>query len=340
MTSHNNSASHWDAHNYQNTAHYTQDYALQLLNRLNLTGNEFILDIGCGDGRITQEIAKSITHVNVIGIDNNSSMIKVAQEKKLKQSNLHFENMDAEKIQFPVFYQFDIVTSFYCMQWVSDKAIVFKRIKKYLRLGGSVAMLIPMMHHLLHDELPQKMLADKRWFKYFENYSDPTQCYRDIAYEKYLAQAYLVLDELKHQPATLYFANKHAITELFSAIIPYPDQLPTVQLKDKFISEFTDEYLRQVPPDHTGRCKIEALNISQLNSLTSKPLIICYQNLITHFLLSFSSSVKLQFARIAAWIFSRNEFTLFIIYIGIYSLAQNIFTLFINVTSSAIFRCL
>ncbi len=264
MTSNKISTSHWDAHNYQNTAHYTLDYALQLLKQLNLSGKEFILDIGCGDGRITQDMAKNLTHGNVIGIDNNSSMVIMAQEKTLMQSNLYFEIMDSEKIQLPAHYQFDLITSFYCMQWIPDKAVVFKNIKKYLRPGGRIVMIIPMRHLFLHDVIPQKMLADKRWFNYFENYFNPMQYYADIAYDKYIAQANLVLDELKYEPVTLYFPNKNAITELFSAIIPYPDHLPAAQLKIDFITEFTDEYLQLVPPDHLGRCKIEALNIKLL----------------------------------------------------------------------------
>ncbi|MGC9517062.1 MAG: class I SAM-dependent methyltransferase [Methanomicrobiales archaeon] len=69
---------------------------------LKLDGHERILDIGCGDGRITAEIASKISEGCVLGIDNSIEMIKLAKESfSIKEfSNLKFKVMDACELNF------------------------------------------------------------------------------------------------------------------------------------------------------------------------------------------------------------------------------------------------
>ena len=47
----------WDASDYANHSNVQQKWAKELIDKLNLTGNESLLDIGCGDGKVTAEIA-------------------------------------------------------------------------------------------------------------------------------------------------------------------------------------------------------------------------------------------------------------------------------------------
>jgi trans-aconitate methyltransferase len=56
-----------------------EKWAKELMNLLELEGYENVLDIGCGDGRITAEIAAKIPEGRIWGIDNSIEMIKLAQ---------------------------------------------------------------------------------------------------------------------------------------------------------------------------------------------------------------------------------------------------------------------
>ncbi len=61
-----------------------------------------VLDIGCGDGRITAEIAAKIPEGRIWGIDNSIEMIKMAQRTFPfeKYSNLKFKHIDARDMDF------------------------------------------------------------------------------------------------------------------------------------------------------------------------------------------------------------------------------------------------
>ena len=77
-------------------------WAKELIPKLKLQGNETLLDIGSGDGKITAEIAKCLTLGRVVGIDSSSQMIKLAQDNFPKKNypNLTFQVIDARKLLF------------------------------------------------------------------------------------------------------------------------------------------------------------------------------------------------------------------------------------------------
>ena len=69
----------WDAKDYAKNSQNQFQWAQELIPKLKLRGNESLLDIGCGDGRITAEIAKCLPDGKAIGIDNSAQMINLAQ---------------------------------------------------------------------------------------------------------------------------------------------------------------------------------------------------------------------------------------------------------------------
>jgi trans-aconitate methyltransferase len=56
-------------------------FALSLVKRLSLLGYERILDIGCGDGKVTAELAARVPRGSVLGIGTSAEMIAFAQKR-------------------------------------------------------------------------------------------------------------------------------------------------------------------------------------------------------------------------------------------------------------------
>ncbi|MFQ5544179.1 MAG: class I SAM-dependent methyltransferase, partial [Nitrospiria bacterium] len=71
---------HWNAEDYAKHASAQQSWARELIAKLKLHGHENVLDIGCGDGKITAEIAAALPNGSVVGIDSADSMIKLARK--------------------------------------------------------------------------------------------------------------------------------------------------------------------------------------------------------------------------------------------------------------------
>ena len=70
----------WDASGYRDQSSLQKWLADEHLAALTLNGAERVLDVGCGDGRITAEIADRVPRGSVLGIDPSSRMIAFARE--------------------------------------------------------------------------------------------------------------------------------------------------------------------------------------------------------------------------------------------------------------------
>ena len=92
----------WNAAEYAANSAVQQTWARELIAQLHLRGNEHVLDVGCGDGKVTAEIAHTVPSGSVVGIDASLPMIKFAQKTfpAEKNPNLEFHVMDARKISF------------------------------------------------------------------------------------------------------------------------------------------------------------------------------------------------------------------------------------------------
>lgn len=126
----------WDGSYYKEHSNPQYQSALKILEKVNFKGNERILDVGCGNGKTTAEIAKKVPEGAVIGIDNSPSMIEQGQKDWNTIKNLTFACIDAMEIPFK--NQFDYVFSFSTFHWITDQQKAFNNIYHALKKGGSM----------------------------------------------------------------------------------------------------------------------------------------------------------------------------------------------------------
>jgi trans-aconitate methyltransferase len=90
----------WNAEDYAANSAAQQTWARELIAQLHLRGDEHILDVGCGDGKVTAELARAVPKGSVAGIDASPEMIRFARKTfpPGKHPNLKFQIMDAREI--------------------------------------------------------------------------------------------------------------------------------------------------------------------------------------------------------------------------------------------------
>ena len=96
----------WNPADYAANSVVQQTWARELIARLKLRGGEHILDVGCGDGKVTAEIANAVPRGSVTGIDASAEMIGFARKTfpAKRFPNLEFHVMDARKINVTLFF--------------------------------------------------------------------------------------------------------------------------------------------------------------------------------------------------------------------------------------------
>ena len=120
---------HWDAKLYDGKHSFVSELGADLLNLLSPKSGEFILDLGCGTGYLTDTIAQC--GAEVVGIDSAPTMIEQARSQ---YPHLKFEVADAINLQLTE--QFDAVFSNAVLHWIKEPAKVIAGVYRALKPGG------------------------------------------------------------------------------------------------------------------------------------------------------------------------------------------------------------
>jgi ubiquinone/menaquinone biosynthesis C-methylase UbiE len=99
--------------------------------------NMNVLDIGCGTGSISKDIAKFVK--SVIGIDNTEKFIVSGRQSYSGVKNLELIAVDL--FQFEPKVKFDLIISARTMQWLSDVPKALLKMKSMLKDGGTLSIL-------------------------------------------------------------------------------------------------------------------------------------------------------------------------------------------------------
>ncbi|MCI0712968.1 MAG: class I SAM-dependent methyltransferase, partial [Chloroflexi bacterium] len=94
----------WNPEDYAQNSSEQWKWARELIEKLEPTPADTILDIGCGDGKVTAFLAEIAQYV--VGIDLSAEMIDFARQQFADVPNLEFHLMNAAAIELP--QQFDL----------------------------------------------------------------------------------------------------------------------------------------------------------------------------------------------------------------------------------------
>jgi SAM-dependent methyltransferase len=114
-------------------ARWTRAVRNQLYRRVNLLRAERVLDVGCGTGVITEEMAARCQG-QAIGVDVDAVMIAFAQGRP---DQVEYRVGDVHQLDFPDGY-FDVVACHFLLMWVRDPALAVREMARVTRPGGAV----------------------------------------------------------------------------------------------------------------------------------------------------------------------------------------------------------
>ena len=124
----------WNAKHYKQHSVIQFRGTLEILNNFPFKGNENVIDIGCGDGEITVEIADHLPDGTVLGIDASENMILACKQVFSHIKNLSFQYVSAEN--FVTSAIFDIAVSFFTFHWIENPHKVLNNVYQMLKNNG------------------------------------------------------------------------------------------------------------------------------------------------------------------------------------------------------------
>jgi trans-aconitate 2-methyltransferase len=122
----------WDAGTYDRISGPQQRWAAEQLERVGLTGDEVVLDAGCGSGKITAELIDRVPRGTVYGVDAAPSMVRHAREALGDRATIMCQDLAELALPEPV----DLVFSNATFHWIPDHAKLFAALHRNLKPGG------------------------------------------------------------------------------------------------------------------------------------------------------------------------------------------------------------
>jgi len=122
----------WDAASYDGLADPQEEWGRQVLERLELRGDETVLDAGCGSGRVTRLLVERLPQGKVVAVDGSPSMVEMVRSVLRPQDEALLANLTELELDEPV----DAVFSNATFHWVLDHDRLFRRLHAALRPGG------------------------------------------------------------------------------------------------------------------------------------------------------------------------------------------------------------
>ena len=242
----------FDAEKYKKASAHQKEWGKKLISELNLTGNERILDLGCGDGDITVQLAKLVPDGLVIGIDASQSMIDSAGRTHNAQ-NLRFDLMDINEIDFE--NEFDVVISNAALHWVKDHKKLLSSVCKALKTDGIAHLNFAADGNCsAFFKVIREIMAETKYAGYFNQFDWPWYMPTIEEYEKLLEKSNFREAKVWGENADRFFPNK----EVMAGWIDQPSLVPFLKYIDgQEKNAFRDTVVKRMVEEtiqDDGRC--------------------------------------------------------------------------------------
>lgn len=223
----------FDGDKYRKASNHQKEWGEGIISEFSFKGSESILDLGCGEGRLTAALADCVPEGSVVGIDASTNMIATAQ-KTYKKTNLAFELFDIDCIEYKE--KFDLVFSNAALHWVTDHHKLLGNIFKALKNGGIVRFNFAGDGNCSNFfRVVKKVIKMPEYKEFFINFKWPWFMPEISEYQELVSKFGFSENKVWFENADRNFENKEAIVGWLDqpSLVPFLGFVPD-EMKKKF----------------------------------------------------------------------------------------------------------
>lgn len=243
----------WDANQYSLFSSSQQMWARESISKVNLKTYESVLDVGCGDGKVTAEIANYVKKGKVMGVDNSESMINLAKEKypRSKYPNLDFKVGDAKYLDFN--NEFNVIVSNAALHWVNDQLKVLKRMYNSLKIGGRIILQMGAKGNVPEAFFAvDNVIRKPKWSGYFVDLQSPYYFFDMKEYHNFISHTEFWDISIEILEKDMQHDGKENLKGwIRTTWLPFTQRIPEQQ-REEFIEEAFSVFAENFPADKNG----------------------------------------------------------------------------------------
>ncbi|HET9907839.1 MAG TPA: methyltransferase [Anaerolineales bacterium] len=234
----------WDPTQYHKFQAERSAPFFDLLALVEVRPNLNVVDLGCGTGELTRQLAETLPNSTVTGIDSSPQMLDAARASLHSQPGLHFEQGDQSQLEG----NWDLIFSNAALHWSEYHSELIPRLYERLNRGGQLAVQVPSNHNHISHQIYRET-ASEEMFKFilngFQRYA-PVLSIDDYARILFKCGAEQIVVFEKVYAHVLEDAD--AVVEWISgtALVPYFERLG--EHKDEFVRVIREK-MRAAMPD-------------------------------------------------------------------------------------------
>ena len=231
----------WSGADYARHSSVQLSHAEYLLSNISLRGNESILDVGCGDGKITAFLARRVPFGKVVGIDPSLSMLKKAKDTH-NEDHLTFREGSAEHFTFDE--QFDHIIAIHVMHWIKEQKIALQNMYDHLKVGGHIHLILaPSKEGLPFYRALRKTVESKQ--EDFIDFVNPQQVFDMETYRKLMVEVGFQIGAIHYVRHESIHENKEKLQAWIEQWLPHGKHLPEGKRSD-FFTGLLSNYLPEI----------------------------------------------------------------------------------------------
>lgn len=234
----------WNPELYSSHSNEQMVWAITAIKQLTLEGWESIADIGCGDGKITERIASTLTTGHVTGVDKSKDMVKFARKTFCENRpvlNLSFIEGSAEKLILP--FPVDLIISFTTLHWVKDHIKMLQVLRQNLNPNGRILLEFAGRGNAADIlKVADDVMNTDRWATWFHNFSFPWFFYDTKQYELWLKESGYSPLKVELVPKDMKHAGVKELNAWIRATwLPFVNRVPVEQRND-FVNDIVYKF--------------------------------------------------------------------------------------------------
>ena len=174
----------FDGRKYKKASIHQKEWGNTLISELKLKGNERVLDLGCGDGVLTEQLSLAVPNGEVLGIDASIGMIETA--KGIIKDNMDFQQLDINEINYE--NEFNVIFSNAALHWVKDHKRLLENAYQALKIQGIILWDFGSSGNCANFiDVISKKITDDKFARYFKNFEWPWFMPSKSQYEKLIS---------------------------------------------------------------------------------------------------------------------------------------------------------
>ena len=252
-----------DPQGYAKNSSLQWNWALQAIEKYPWSHAERVLDIGCGDGKISALIAEKYTKGPVIGMDISPAMVCYASSSFPSNThpNLLFQKGDISML--PFYEQFDLIVSFCSLHYVVEQEKGLQHIHESLRPEGKLLVVVPGKDNTSVANISETLVKLEKWAYLFPAFKKQRIYFTAEEYKILLAECGFepLSFDITHDQIS--FSDRSALIDWLRPIVNYISHL-SLDLQEEFLWDLSSMMLLSALPTQNGSILLESTMFEHL----------------------------------------------------------------------------